>query len=57
MNKIENFSKVFEIYTKNEEKAHEEIVFHNSIQNCIFTTIYWLQQSLVRPSKIPTKTL
>ena len=45
MNRIENFSKVFEIYTKNEEKAHDEIEFHKSIQDCVFTTTYWLQQS------------
>ena len=40
---MENVSPVFQ--KPKRTKTHEEIEFHNSIQDCIFTTVYQLQKS------------
>ena len=36
---MENLSRVFQ---KQNKKTHEEIEFQNSIQDWVFTTVYWL---------------
>ena len=41
---MENRSRVFQ-KQKRKKKTHEEIEFHNLIQDQVFTTIYQLQES------------
>ena len=40
---MENFSSV--IHNQKRKKIDEEFEFHNSIQDWVFTIIYWLQKS------------
>ena len=40
---MENLSWVFQ--KQERKKTHEEIEFHNSIQDSVFTTVYQLQKS------------
>ena len=41
---MEILSKIFQKQNKN-KKAHKEILFHNSIQDWVFTTVYRLEKS------------
>ena len=44
---MENLSGVFQKKKKKKKKkAHEEIEFHNTVQDWVFTTVYWLKKSV-----------
>ena len=44
VNEMENLSRVFQ--KQKRKKTPEEIKFHNSVQDSVFTTVYWLQKSV-----------